>query len=109
MYKEGDLVEAMAYLLQDIKKIKINKVKEWEKKYFRSAAALTKQIDNLKEQVDGYKALVELQKSQLWELRQSASQLEKTKNFVMGNYGKKEHLWCLPKKQESFNQSTLPI
>ena len=32
MYKEGDLVEAMAYLLQDIKKIKINKVKEWEKK-----------------------------------------------------------------------------
>ena len=47
MYKEGDLVEAMAFLLQDIKKIKINKVKEWEKKYFRSAAALTKQIDNL--------------------------------------------------------------
>ena len=47
MYKEGDLVEAMAYLLQDIKKIKIINVKEWEKKYFRSAAALTKQIDNL--------------------------------------------------------------
>ena len=23
--------------------------------------------------------------------------LEKTKDFVMGNYGKKEHLWCLPK------------
>ena len=35
--------------------------------------------------------------------------LEKTKNFVLGNYGKKEHLWCLPKKQESFNQSTLPL
>jgi hypothetical protein len=35
--------------------------------------------------------------------------LEKTKNFVIGNYGKKEHLWCLPKKQESFNQSTLPL
>ena len=35
--------------------------------------------------------------------------LEKTKDYVLGNYGKKEHLWCLPKKQESFNQSTLPF
>ena len=35
--------------------------------------------------------------------------LEKTKDFVIGNYGKKEHLWCLPKKQESFSQSTLPF
>ena len=33
--------------------------------------------------------------------------LEKTKDFVMGNYGKKEHLWCLPKKPESFSQSSL--
>jgi hypothetical protein len=33
--------------------------------------------------------------------------LEKTNDFVMGNYGKKEHLWCLPKKPESFSQSTL--
>ena len=36
-------------------------------------------------------------------------ELEKTKDFVMGNYGKKEHLWCLPKKPESFSQSTLPF
>ena len=35
--------------------------------------------------------------------------LEKTKDFVIGNYGKKEHLWCLPKKPESFNQSSLPF
>ena len=35
--------------------------------------------------------------------------LEKTKDFVMGSYGKKEHLWCLPKKPESFSQSTLPF
>ena len=35
--------------------------------------------------------------------------LEKTKDFVMGNYGKKEHLWCLPKKPETFSQSTLPF
>ena len=33
--------------------------------------------------------------------------LEKTKDYVMGNYGKKEHLWRLPKKPESFSQSTL--
>ena len=50
----------------------------------RGELDLTKQINNLKEQVDGYKALVELQKSQLWELRQSASQLEKTKNLLQG-------------------------
>ena len=50
----------------------------------RGELDLTKQIDNLKEQVDGYKALVELQKSQLWDLRQSASQLEKTKNLLQG-------------------------
>ena len=35
--------------------------------------------------------------------------LEKTNDFVMGNYGKREHLWCLPKKQEAFSQSTLPF
>ena len=35
--------------------------------------------------------------------------LEKTNDFVMGNYGKREHLWCLPKKPESFSQSTLPF
>ena len=35
--------------------------------------------------------------------------LEKTKEYVIGNYGKKEHLWCLPKKPETFSQSTLPF
>jgi len=35
--------------------------------------------------------------------------LEKTNEFVMGNYGKKEHLWCLPKKPETFTQSNLLI
>ena len=33
--------------------------------------------------------------------------LEKTNEFVMGNYGKKEHLWQLPKKPEEYNQITL--
>ena len=35
--------------------------------------------------------------------------LEKTNDFVIGNYGKKEHLWCLPKKPETFTQSNLLI
>ena len=35
--------------------------------------------------------------------------LEKTKEYVVGNYGKKEHLWCFPKKPESFSQSILPF
>jgi hypothetical protein len=33
--------------------------------------------------------------------------LEKTNEFVMGNYGKKEHLWQLPKKPEVYNQTSL--
>ena len=35
--------------------------------------------------------------------------LIKTDKKIEGLYGKQEHLWCLPKKQESFSQSTLPF
>ena len=35
--------------------------------------------------------------------------LEKTKEFVMGNYGKKEHLWQLPQKPESYSQTSFVI
>ena len=35
--------------------------------------------------------------------------LEKTKEFVMGNYGKKEHLWQLPKKPEEYKQSSFDL
>ena len=35
--------------------------------------------------------------------------LIKTDVKMEGMYGKQEHLWCLPKKQESFSQSTLPF
>ena len=35
--------------------------------------------------------------------------LEKTKEFVMGNYGKKEHLWQLPKKAEEYKQSSFDL
>jgi len=31
-------------------------------------------------------------------------QLVKTKEFVMGNYGKKEHLWQLPQKPKEYQQ-----
>ena len=39
----------------------------------------------------------------------SKGKLIKLNKLVMGSYGKKEHLWCLPKKPESFSQSTLPF
>ena len=42
------------------------------------------QIDNLKEQVEGYKVLVKLQKDQLWELRKASSELESANNLLQG-------------------------
>jgi len=33
--------------------------------------------------------------------------LVKTDKQVKGLYGKREHLWCLPKEPETFTQSTL--
>mgnify|MGYP003115869586 CR=1 FL=1 len=35
--------------------------------------------------------------------------LIKTNDFVKGNYGKKEHLWSLPKEPEKFKQNSLPF
>ena len=35
--------------------------------------------------------------------------LIKTDKKIEGLYGEQEHLWCLPKKPESFSQSTLPF
>ena len=35
--------------------------------------------------------------------------LIKTDVKMEGMYGKQEHLWCLPKKSESFSQSSLPF
>ncbi len=35
--------------------------------------------------------------------------LEKTNEFVMGNYGKKEHLWQLPTKPEEYEQSSIDL
>ncbi len=45
---------------------------------------LTKEIENLKGQVEGFKALLQLYKKQLWDLKQIQSENEKNKNLVEG-------------------------
>ena len=50
----------------------------------RGELDLTKQIDNLKDQVEGYKVLVKLQKDQLWELRKASAELESANNLLQG-------------------------
>ena len=42
------------------------------------------EIEKLKQQVEGYKALVELQKNQLWELRKASAELESANNLLQG-------------------------
>ena len=42
------------------------------------------EIEKLKQQVEGYKLLVEVQKEELWKLRLASSKLEKTKNLLQG-------------------------
>ena len=42
------------------------------------------EIENLKEQLEGYKVLVKLQKDQLWELRKACSDLESAYNLLQG-------------------------
>ena len=45
---------------------------------------LTKQIDKLKQQVEGLKILIDLHKRQLWEQRLLSSQLESSNNLLQG-------------------------
>ena len=42
------------------------------------------EIEKLNQQVEGYKALVELQKNQLWELRKASAELESANNLLQG-------------------------
>ena len=42
------------------------------------------QIDNLKQQVEGLKILIDLYKRQLWEQRLLSSQLESSNNLLQG-------------------------
>jgi hypothetical protein len=50
----------------------------------RGSLDLTKQIDNLKQQVEGLKVLLDLYKRQLWEQRLLSSQLESSNNLLQG-------------------------
>ena len=50
----------------------------------RGSLDLTKQIDNLKQQVEGLKVLLDLYKGQLWEQRLLSSQLESSNNLLQG-------------------------
>ena len=45
---------------------------------------LTKQIDNLKETVYGFKLLVEIQKQEIWNLKEQVAEGEKNKNLLQG-------------------------
>ena len=50
----------------------------------RGELDLTKQIHNLKQQVEGLKILIDLYKRQLWEQRLLSSQLESSNNLLQG-------------------------
>mgnify|MGYP003123066242 CR=1 FL=1 len=45
---------------------------------------LTKQVEDLKKTIEGYKALLQMQKEQLWKLRLASSELEKANNLLQG-------------------------
>ena len=45
---------------------------------------LTKQIDNLKETVYGFKLLVAIQKQEIWNLKEQVAEDEKNKNLLQG-------------------------
>jgi len=50
----------------------------------RGELDLTKQVDNLKQQVEGLKLLLDLHKKQLWEQRLLSSKLESANNLLQG-------------------------
>tara|TARA_R100001086_G_scaffold118328_1_gene60822 strand:- start:192 stop:410 length:219 start_codon:yes stop_codon:yes gene_type:complete len=50
----------------------------------RGPLDLTRQVDNLKQTVDGYKQLVETQHREIFELRKIVSKVESHKNLLQG-------------------------
>ena len=61
------------------------------KVYGRGSNDLEERIDSLKKQkitlqgtIDGYKMLIDVQKKEIWELKQIAHENEKNKNLVEG-------------------------
>ena len=50
----------------------------------RGELDLTKQIDNLKQRVEGMQLLIDLQQKQLWDQRKVGSKLESANNLLQG-------------------------
>jgi hypothetical protein len=50
----------------------------------RGELDLTKQIDNLKQRVEGMELLIDLQQKQLWDQRKVGSKLESANNLLQG-------------------------
>jgi|TARA_R100001086_G_scaffold177770_1_gene98301 ribosomal protein L29 len=53
-------------------------------KVHKSSTELQEEIDKLKQQVEGYEALLDLYKKQLWDLRMVSSENEKHINLMQG-------------------------
>ena len=53
-------------------------------KVHKTTDELDKQVNDLKQTVDGYKRLVETQHREIFELRKIASENEKNKNLLQG-------------------------
>ena len=53
-------------------------------KVHKSSTELQEEIDKLKQQVEGYQALLELYQKQLWDLRMISSENEKNINLLQG-------------------------
>jgi len=53
-------------------------------KVHKTTDELDKQVNDLKQTVDGYKQLVETQHREIFELRKIASENEKNKNLLQG-------------------------
>tara|TARA_R100001015_G_C4426325_1_gene25096 strand:- start:270 stop:482 length:213 start_codon:yes stop_codon:yes gene_type:complete len=53
-------------------------------KVHKSSDELQEEVNNLKQRIEGYDALLDLYKKQLWDLRMISSENEKNLNLVQG-------------------------
>ena len=53
-------------------------------KVHKNSVELQKEIDKLKQQVEGYQALIQLYQKQLWDLKRISSENEKNINLLQG-------------------------
>jgi len=53
-------------------------------KVHKSSDELQEEVNNLKQRIEGYDALLNLYKKQLWDLRMISSENEKNLNLVQG-------------------------